>query len=497
LSLGLTGPSSDDASLDQDMSQALLSSLAEVVGATHVQTELVAHPDLVDYRGVYHGQALAIVHPGSTAEVAAVMKLCHASRTPVVVQGGNTGLLGAATPDGSGLAIVLKLNRMQRVRAIDPANDTITVEAGCVLQSVQEHAAAADRLFPLALGAQGSCTIGGNLATNAGGIQVLRYGNMRELTLGLEVVTAQGEVWHGLRGLRKDNTGYDLRDAFIGSEGTLGVITAATLKLFPKPVGCLTAMLRVASAEDAVKLFGLLRKRWGGSLTAFELFSGSVLGFVRRRLPGRPLPVPDLDEGSWYALVDYADFSGDPVQQTLFEQPLTEALESGLLTDATIAQNESQRQKWWHLREHGVMEAQATLGRNVKHDISLPISCIPDFLAQAQAQLNQRFPSLFIIAYGHLGDGNLHYNLIRPESLSLAEFIGWEDAIHELVHDLVHEFGGSISAEHGVGQGKRDALLRYKDPVELALMGRLKQAFDPEGILNPGKVLPARVWPGV
>jgi FAD/FMN-containing dehydrogenase len=478
------------------MSDTLLARLTEVVGATHVLTELGGHPDLADYRGVYQGRALAIVHPGSTAEVASVMRLSHAARTPVVVQGGNTGLLGGATPDESGRAVVLKLHRLNRVRAIDPSNDTITVEAGCVLQHVQEQAAAADRLFPLALGAQGSCTIGGNLATNAGGIQVLRYGNMRELTLGLEVVTAQGEVWHGLRGLRKDNTGYDLRDAFIGSEGTLGVITAATLKLFPKPVGCLTALLRVASPEDAVSLLGLLRQRWGGALTAFELFSGSVLGFVRARLPDKPLPVPDLDEASWYALVDYADFSGDPVQQTLFEKPLADALESGLLTDATIAQNEGQRQKWWHLREHGVMEAQATLGRNVKHDISLPISRIPSFLVQSQARLQQRFPALFIIAYGHLGDGNLHYNLVRPESLPLAEFIGWEDEIHELVHDLVHEFGGSISAEHGVGQGKRDALLRYKDPVELALMGRLKQAFDPEGILNPGKVLPASVWPG-
>jgi FAD/FMN-containing dehydrogenase len=466
-----------------------LAELQAVVGAEHVLTGDDTDSYTLDWRGRYRGRALAVARPESTEAVAAVVRLCAHHRVALVPQGGNTGLCGGATPADDGKALVLSLSRLNRVRAVDTQNDTITVEAGCILQAVQQAAQDAGRLFPLSLAAEGSCTIGGNLATNAGGTQVLRYGNTRDLTLGLEVVTPDGEIWHGLRGLRKDNTGYDMRDLYIGSEGTLGVITAATLKLFPLPVARCTALLAVPSVEDGVQLLARARNGFGASLTGFELMAGNCLQAVVRLFPQQRLPFSGESAlAPWFALLELSDSESEAHARDRFEVVLGEAIDAGLATDAAIAENVAQTRALWHLRE-SIPLAEAELGKAVKHDVSLPISRIADFVRTTNAALQARFPGVGHVIFGHLGDGNLHYNVTPAPGQEEAALLALQPQVYKVVHDSVHAHGGSISAEHGVGQLKIDELPRYKDAVEMALMRRVKHALDPAGIMNPGKVV--------
>lgn len=463
--------------------------LKRIVGQAHVLQGEQAESYQVDWRGRYAGRALAVVRPGSTQEVADVVRWCVAQRVPIVPQGGNTSLCGAATPDDTGSAIILSLARMNQVRGIDADNDTMVVEAGCVLQAAQQAARAADRLFPLSLAAEGSCTVGGNLGTNAGGTQVLRYGNTRELVLGLEVVTAEGEIWHGLRGLRKDNTGYDLRDLYVGSEGTLGIITAATFKLYPLPVAQCTALLGLASVRDAVAVLSLARKGFGASLTGFELIGGNCLHGVVKCYPQQRIPFDGPSaQLPWYALLELSDSESEEHARARFETVVGEALEAGLASDAVIAASLAQSQALWHLRE-SIPLSEKAFGKGVKHDVSVPVSRMADFVETTNAALQAHFPGVEHIIFGHLGDGNLHYNVARGEAYTEQALLGLQDEIGSVVYESVHRHGGSISAEHGVGQLKRDKLPHYKDPVELALMKRVKQALDPLGLMNPGKVL--------
>jgi FAD/FMN-containing dehydrogenase len=463
------------------LSDRLVAQLAKAVGAAHVLTDAAdLAPFLTDWRGRYRGAARCVVRPGNTAEVAAVVRLCAETGTSIVPQGGNTSLCGAATPELDGRAVLLSLGRLNRVRAVDPDNNTITVEAGCTLAAVQEAARAAGRLFPLALASEGSCQIGGNLSTNAGGVQVLRYGNTRELTLGLEVVLPGGELWDGLRGLRKDNTGYDLKQLFIGAEGTLGVITAAVLKLYPLPATQTTCWLNVASPAAAVALLNAARAAFDAQLTAFELVSEVSLGLVLRHIPGTQRPA---SVSPWYVL---AEFSG--CATVAVEAWLAERLAADEVADGVLAQSETQARQLWALREN-ISEAQKIEGISIKHDVAVPVSRIPDFLARADAALAEAFPGIRVVAFGHVGDGNLHYNLSKPGAQDNAAFIASQPEVNRLVHDLVAALGGSISAEHGIGQLKRGELVRYKSPVELALMRSVKQALDPQGLMNPGKIL--------
>lgn len=466
-----------------------LDALRTAVGDAQVLTGADAQAYAVDWRERYRGTPLAVVRPATTGEVAAVVRQCAQARVPVVPQGGNTGLCGGATPDDSGRAVILSLQRLNRIRGIDTDNDTMQVEAGCILQSVQQAARGAGRLFPLSLAAEGSCTIGGNLATNAGGTQVLRYGNMRELTLGLEVVTAQGDVWHGLRGLRKDNTGYDVRDLFIGSEGTLGVITAAVLKVFPLPAAQCTALLALDSIENAVALLGRTRAGLGAALTGFELMAGYCLQQVVRCFPQQPLPFDGPSARlPWYVLLELSDSESEAHARARFEAVVGEAIESGCVQDAVIAESIAQSHALWHLRE-SIPLAEKESGKSIKHDISVPVSRMADFVRTTNAALDEAFPGIQHVIFGHLGDGNLHYNVARGADWTEERLLARQDEIAALVHDRVHKVGGSISAEHGIGQLKRDVLPRYKDPVEMALMRRIKAALDPQGIMNPGKLL--------
>lgn len=458
-----------------------------VVGAGNVLTE--DHdkaPYLTDQRRRFTGSALAVVRPSSTEEVVAVVRLCKHFRVPIVPQGGNTGLVLGSVPDESGSAIVLSLTRLNRIRTIDIVNNTMTVEAGCILKHVQSTVLDAGRLFPLSLAAEGSCTIGGNLSTNAGGTAVLRYGNMRELCLGLEVVTAQGEVWNGLRGLRKDNTGYDLRDLFIGAEGTLGIITAAVLKLYPLPKAQCTALAAMSTQENALALLSLAQERCGPALTGFELMSDFCLRLVAKHFPQMHLPFPQAYPQ--YVLLELSDNESEEHADTILENVIGEALEQGLIVDAAVASSIAQSKALWNLREH-IPLAQAKEGKNIKHDVSVPISRIADFIRETDALLQQTFPNCRMVTFGHVGDGNLHYNVSPPKGESPDAVLAHQSQINRVVHDSVHRFGGSISAEHGLGTLKRDEIRRYKPEVELQLMHTLKQALDPEGLLNPGKVL--------
>jgi FAD/FMN-containing dehydrogenase len=460
--------------------------LRTIVGAGNVLVDGDLSAYEIDWRKRYRGQALAVVRPGSTAEVAAVVRLCNEHGLAIVAQGGNTGLVGASVPDASGTQLLLNLTRLNKIRAIDAANLTMTVEAGCVLQSVQEAAANAGLLFPLSLAAEGSCTIGGNLATNAGGTQVLRFGNARELCLGVEVVTAAGEVWDGLTGLRKDNTGYDLRDLFVGSEGTLGLITAATLKLFPQPVAVTTALATLPSLDAAVELLQLARARLGAGLTGFEVMGDYALGLVRKHFPQLPQPLPPAP---WTVLLEQSDSEAEAHAQALFEALLETALERGLISDAAVASSLEQSSAMWHLRE-SIPLAQSVEGPNIKHDIALPVSAIPRFVAETDAALLRTFPGVRLVDFGHLGDGNLHYNVQAPADRDGASFlVEHEHAVNTLVYDALAPFGGSISAEHGIGALKRGELAQRKSPVALALMRSIKSALDPRGLLNPGRVL--------
>jgi FAD/FMN-containing dehydrogenase len=464
----------------------LLERLRGVVGAANV----LAGGDLsaweVDWRKRWRGRALAVVRPGSTAEVAQVVRACAEHGTTIVPQGGNTGLVGGSVPDDSGRQLVLSLARLDKVRGLDAANMTMTVEAGCVLQRAQEAAADAGLLLALSLGAEGSCTIGGNLATNAGGTQVLRYGNAREQCLGLEVVTAAGEVWDGLTGLRKDNTGYDLRDLMIGSEGTLGVITAATLKLQPRPAAVLTALATLPTLDAAVSLLALARSTLGAGLTGFEVMNAFSLALVRKRFPALRQPLPPAP---WTVLLEQSDTEGESHGAVALETLLSTALERGLIDDTAIATSVEQANAMWHLRE-SITLAQAEEGPNIKHDISLPVSAIRDFVASTDAALERALPGIRLVDFGHLGDGNLHYNVQCPEGEDAVEFLRHEAEVNRIVYDAVAARHGSISAEHGIGQLKLDEMAARKSPVALALMRAIKAALDPSGVLNPGRVLP-------
>ena len=446
-------------------------------------------PKLVEWRGRWEGTTPLLVLPKSTAEVAAVVGICAESGTAITPQGGNTGMVVGSTPDASGTQVVLSLQRLNKVRVVDGANLTVTVEAGCILQTLQEACEGQGFLFPLSLAAEGSCTIGGNLATNAGGTQVVRYGNTRELCLGLEVVTAQGEIWDGLTGLRKDNTGYDLRHLFIGSEGTLGVITAATMKLYPLPAAQLTAFAAVPSLDAAVKLLGLAHQHLNAGLTGFEVMGDFALGLVRKHFPQQKVPFDGLSP--YCVVLENSDHESEDHARQQFERLLEAALEEGCVLDAVVAENLAQARALWHIRE-SIPLAQAQEGLNIKHDISIAVSRIPAFVQEADAALHAAHPGVRLVNYGHLGDGNLHYNVQAPADADAEAFLTTQEGpINTLVYALVDQYRGSISAEHGIGSLKRDKLAHHKSPVALAAMRAIKTALDPNNTLNPNRVLPA------
>ena len=480
----------------------LLDNLRRIVGPAYVLTRST-HTDLSayenDWRGRMQGKSLAVVRPGSTQEVAAVVQACCAHNTQalaehkvsIVAQGGNTGLVVGSTPDASGLQIVLSLQRMNKVRALDTDNLTMTVDAGCILQNLQQAAAQAGLLLPLSLAAEGSCTIGGNLATNAGGTQVLRYGNTRDLCLGLEVVTAQGEVWQGLTGLRKDNTGYDLRHLIVGSEGTLGIITGATLKLFPQPAAKLTAWAALPSMQAAVQFLSLAQKRLASSLTGFEVMGQFALSLVVQHFPQQRMPLwPGAAQDLPYCvLIELSDAESEVHARSQLEALMEDAFEAGCVTDAVVAESLAQAKALWHLRE-SIPLAQAQEGLNIKYDISLPVSQIIGFCTVTDAALQAQIPGVRLVNFGHLGDGNLHYNVQCPAGGDGAAFLrDHEVQVNSLVYDSVKKHGGSISAEHGVGSLKRDELAHYKSAVALQMMRAVKTALDPQGLLNPNAVV--------
>lgn len=467
---------------------SFITACAAVIGAQHVLTDAQdIAPCLTDQRRRYAGAACAVLCPASTEEVAALVRLAMEHHVALVPQGGNTGLVGGATPDASGRAAVLSLRRLDRIRALDVHNNTITAEAGVVLANVQARAADAQRLFPLSLAAEGSCTLGGNLSTNAGGTAVLRYGNARELCLGLEVVTPQGEIWDGLRGLRKDNTGYDLRDLFIGAEGTLGIITAAVMKLYPQPAARMTALAGLNSVPAALDFLALAQHHAGALLTGFELMSDFCLRLVTQHFPA--LRYPFAENHAQIVLLELSDNESEDHARALFERLMTDALERGLAQDVVVAQNVAQSQAFWHLREH-IPLAQAAEGLNIKHDIGLPVSQIAAFIEETDALIAQAAPGARMVTFGHLGDGNLHYNVQAPIGVAPAEFRAqYEPRLNPVVYHSVHRHHGTISAEHGLGQLKVDEAAHYKSAVELRLMRALKAALDPLNLMNPGKVL--------
>ena len=473
--------------------QQLINQLRRIVGEHNVLTEGDLTAWEQDWRKRERGKALAVVRPASTAQVADVVKACAAAGVSIVPQGGNTGLAVGSIPDASGRQVVLSLTRMNAVRSLDAANLTVTVEAGCVLQSLQEAARTAGFLFPLSLAAEGSCTIGGNLATNAGGTQVLRYGNARELCLGLEVVTPQGEIWEGTSGLRKDNTGYDLRDLIVGSEGTLGIITAATMKLYPLPAARLTAWAAVPSLEHAVQLLGLAHQHLGAGLTGFEVMGRFALSLVPKHFPAQRVPFIADSEGAspWCVLLENSDNESEDHARQRFEALLEKAFEEGCVSDAVVAENLSQAKALWHVRE-SIPLAQAEEGLNIKHDISIAVSRIPAFVAETDALLEKEIPGVRLVNFGHLGDGNLHYNVQAPADGDARAFLqNEEERVNTLVYDAVQRFGGSISAEHGIGSLKAHKLEKHKSPVALSMMRAIKGALDPNNTLNPGRVLRA------
>ncbi|KLU25100.1 2-hydroxyacid dehydrogenase [Caballeronia mineralivorans PML1(12)] len=440
---------------------------------------------LTDWPRKWTGRTPVVVRPNSTEETAAVMRLCHQTRTPVVPQGGNTGMTGAGIPDMDGAQIIVSMNRMNRILEVDATSNTMTVEAGVILASVQQAAADANRFFPLSLGAEGSCTIGGNLATNAGGISVLRYGNARDLALGVEVVLADGRVWDGLRALRKDNSGYDLRNLFIGSEGTLGVITRAVLKLFPAQHGRATAWVGLRSHKEAVALLSLTQSICGDRIIAFEMMSEFGMSMILRHVADTQRPLSGVHP--YYVLIELADAQQE-LPGTLLEEALAAALEAGLADDAVLAVNDRQRQQFWKIRE-GVSQAQLREGHPLKHDIALPIARLVSFIDEANALIAASFPQLPVLNFGHIGDGNLHYNVLLPHGLADDERERLTAEVNLCIHDLAIAYRGSISAEHGVGRLRRDELRRYKSAVEKDLMRSIKATLDPDQLLNPGKVL--------
>ncbi|MFZ2466794.1 MAG: FAD-binding oxidoreductase [Parvibaculum sedimenti] len=442
-------------------------------------------PYLVERRDLYKGRAAAILKPASTEEVSALMRFAHETGTPVVPQGGNTGLVGGQIPFETGEEVVLSLQRMNRVLALDVDNNTLTVEAGVTLAAAQAAAEDADRLFPLSLASEGSCQIGGNLATNAGGTAVLHYGNARELVLGLEVVLADGRIWNGLKGLRKDNTGYDLKQLFLGSEGTLGIITGAVLKLFPRPRAMTTAYVAVPNVEAAVKLLRLADAATGGLVTGFELMPRIGIDFVVKHLSGASDPL--TSPSPWYVLIELSAGNGSGLTATL-ETLLGDAMEKGLVTDAAIAVSQAQRSAFWRMRE-SMSDVQKLEGGSIKHDVSVPVSAVAAFISRATKAVEAALPGIRPVPFGHVGDGNIHFNLTQPVGSDKESYLARWDEMSAIVHGIVRELGGSISAEHGIGRMKRDEIAATKSPVEMELMRTLKRALDPKGILNPGKVV--------
>jgi FAD/FMN-containing dehydrogenase len=465
----------------------LIDTLRSIVGAPHVLTDGDLSAYEQDWRKRMRGKALAVVRPATAQQVADVVKACAVNKVSIVPQGGNTSMVVGSVPDASGQQVVLSLQRMNAVRAIDAGNMTVTVEAGCILQNLQDAAAKAGFLFPLSLAAEGSCTIGGNLGTNAGGTQVLRYGNARDLCLGLEVVTAQGEVWSGLSGLRKDNTGYDLRNLMVGSEGTLGIITAATMKLYPPPVAQLTAWAALPSLAHAVQLLGLAQQHVASGLTGFEIMGQFALSLVAKHFPQQQVPL--WDSAPFCVVLENSDFESEAHAKERFDHLMEQALGANIITDAVVAQTQAQAKALWHIREC-IPLAQAEEGLNIKHDISIPVSRIPEFVEVTDALLQDAIPGVRLVNFGHLGDGNLHYNVQCPAGADGKEFLQNNEArVNKLVFDSVIAHSGSISAEHGIGSLKRDELPHYKSAVALEMMRVVKRALDPLGILNPGAVL--------
>ena len=465
----------------------ILNRLKQIVGPRgYLDQPADIAPYLVEQRGLYHGTTPIVLRPGSTEEVAAIVKLCAASRVPVVPQGGNTGLCGGGVPNENGQSVVVALGRMNRVRAIDPVDFTITVEAGCVLADVQKAADAADRLLPLSLGAEGSCQIGGNLSTNAGGIGVLRYGNTRDLCLGLEVVLPDGQVWNGLRGLRKDNTGYALKHLFIGAEGTLGIITAATMKLFPKPREIETAFLGLDKIDDAMALFARARQASGDQLTAFELIPRIGLDIATKHVAGVTDPL--ATSFPWYVLMEVSSSREESGLRGALESFLGETMERGLVADGAIASSTAQARAFWRIRE-GLVEAQKFEGGGIKHDVSVPVSQVANFITRATKAVKDVLPEIRPVAFGHVGDGNVHFNLCEPVGADSKKFLARWDEFARIVHDIVADMDGSFSAEHGIGRLKVEELAHYRAALELSLMRKIKNAFDPLGEMNPGKIL--------
>lgn len=457
---------------------------AAIVGPANVLTGSDMEPFLVEERGLYRGSAMAVVRPGSTEETAAVVKACAEAGIAVVPQSGNTGLCGGGVPQGD--AIVLSTQRMNRIRALDPVNFTLTAEAGCILSSLQDAAEAQGCLFPLSLAAEGSCRIGGNLSTNAGGVGVLHYGNTRELVLGLEVVLPDGRIWNGLRSLRKDNTGYDLKHLFVGAEGTLGIITACVLKLFPAPTERATAMVALSDPEAALGLLAAARAASGDAVTACELVPRIGIELCLAHMPGTrdPFDAPH----PWYLLLELSSSRPGGLREAL-ETILGEALENGDAHDAVLAESGEQRKALWRLRE-GVSESQKKEGGSIKHDVAVPTSRVPEMLRRCTQAVEAALPGVRVVAFGHLGDGNIHFNLSQPVGADKQAFLAEWARMNRIVHDIVNDLNGSVSAEHGIGQLKIAEMARYKQDVELDLMRRIKQALDPRGIMNPGKVLP-------
>jgi FAD/FMN-containing dehydrogenase len=465
---------------------SLLSRFGEIVGARHV----VADPAdmeryLVEDRGLFHGRALCVVRPGSVDEVSRLVALCDATNTKIVPQGGNTGLVGGQIPDESGDEIVLSLARLTAIREVDPASNTMTVEAGVTLLRAQEEAEEVERLFPLSLASEGTCTIGGNLSTNAGGTAVLAYGNARDLVLGVEVVLADGRVLSNLSKLKKDNTGYDLKHLFIGAEGTLGIITATVLKLFPRPHARETAFVGLATPQDALSLLTLAQERAGQAVVTFELLPRIGMDFVLRHSPAARDPLSGAH--AWYVLIELASQAQHGLRETA-ESLLGEALEKGIAEDVALAASLDQRNAFWRLREH-LSEVQKHEGGSIKHDVSVPVASVPAFIAAATEAVEAALPGARVVAFGHLGDGNIHFNLSQPPGVDKEAFLARWHEINDVVHAIVARYGGSISAEHGIGRLKRDLLPKVKDPVALDVMRALKRTLDPKGLLNPGKVL--------
>ncbi|KAB2729612.1 FAD-binding oxidoreductase [Brucella intermedia] len=466
---------------------ALIERFSAIVGEKNALTapeDLAAY--LIEQRDLYHGRTPLVLRPGSTEEVAAIMKLASETKTPVVPQGGNTGLVGGQQPDESGTAIILSLGRMNRIRNLDTVGNLVTLEAGVILKNLQDAVEKAGRLFPLSLGAEGSCQIGGNLGSNAGGTAVLAYGNMRELCLGLEVVLPTGEILNDLRYVKKDNTGYDLKDLFVGSEGTLGVITAAVLKIFPQPKGKGVAYAGLRSPEDVLRLFQLATEHAGPSLTGFELMPRVGVEFTVRHVDGVRDPLESPHE--WYVLIDISSSRSEEDARATLETILTEAFENDIIQDAAIGESVAQAQSFWKMREE-MSWAQKPEGGSIKHDISVPVASIPAFIHEANAATLEMIPGARIVCFGHIGDGNLHYNVSQPVGADKEAFLArWHELNHR-IHTIVASYTGSISAEHGIGQLKREELAFFKQDVALDLMRRIKAAFDPAGIMNPGKVL--------